>query len=146
MTEVAFHFNAPDKLAYACRFARKVQRSGARLVIAAPADTLAVLDDILWSHLAPQDFVAHCRDDCASEDLVRASPVLLATDARATPHHEVLLNLHATVAPGFDRFERVVEVVAAQDETDRSVARLRWRQYAALGYDIIRHDLVLKAG
>ena len=23
MTEVAFHFNAPDKLAYACRFARR---------------------------------------------------------------------------------------------------------------------------
>ena len=44
MTEVAFHFNAPDKLAYACRCARKVQRSGARLVIAAPPDTLAALD------------------------------------------------------------------------------------------------------
>jgi hypothetical protein len=37
MTEIAFHFNAPDKLAYACRFARKALRSGARLVITGSA-------------------------------------------------------------------------------------------------------------
>lgn len=144
MTEVAFHFNAPDKLAYACRFARKVQRSGARLVISAPADTLVALDRMLWA-LAPQDFVAHCRDD-ADEELVHASPVLLATDARTAAHHEVLLNLHAGVPEGFGRFDRLVEVVSAQDEADRSDARARWKHYASRGYAITRHDLVLKAG
>ena len=144
MTEVAFHFNAPDKLAYSCRFARKVQRSGARLVIAAPPDTLATLDRMLWV-LAPQDFVAHCLGD-ADEDLVHASPVLLTADARSAPHHEVLLNLHAEVPEGFGRFDRLVEVVSAQDELDRGEARARWRHYASRGYAITRHDLVLKAG
>ncbi|CAN7673697.1 DNA polymerase III subunit chi [Acidovorax sp. Leaf76] len=144
MTEVAFHFNAPDKLAYACRFARKVQRSGARLVISAPADTLVALDRMLWA-LAPQDFVAHCRDD-ADEELVHASPVLLAADARTAAHHEVLLNLHAEVPEGFGRFDRLVEVVSAQDESDRMQARARWKHYASRGYAITRHDLVLKAG
>ena len=43
MTEIAFHFNAPDKLAYACRFARKAQRAGARLVILAPRPVLTEL-------------------------------------------------------------------------------------------------------
>ena len=144
MTDIAFHFNAPDKLAYACRFARKVQRSGARLVIAAPEETLVVLDRMLWA-MAPQDFVAHCRDD-ADEDLVLASPVVLAAHAHTAPHHEVLLNLHAEVPQAFDRFERLVEVVSAQDEVDRSQARTRWRDYTARGYAITRHDLVLKAG
>ncbi|RZJ14044.1 MAG: DNA polymerase III subunit chi [Acidovorax sp.] len=144
MTEVAFHFNAPDKLAYACRFARKVQRSGSRLVIAAPAETLVALDRMLWA-LAPQDFVAHCRDD-ADEELVHASPVLLATDPRTAPHHEVLLNLHVQVPEGFGRFERLVEVVSALDEVDRSEARARWKHYASRGYAITRHDLVLKGG
>ena len=144
MTEVAFHFNAPDKLAYACRFARKVQRSGARLVIAAPADALQTLDRMLWL-MAPQDFVAHCHAD-ADEELVRASPVLLALDARLAPHHEVLLNLHSDVPEGFGRFDRLVEVVSAQDEADRAQARTRWRHYASRGYAIARHDLVLKAG
>lgn len=144
MTEVAFHFNAPDKLAYACRFARKVQRSGTRLVIAAPADALEALDRMLWG-LAPQDFVAHCRSD-ADEELVHASPVLLTLDARSAPHHEVLLNLTAEVPEGFGRFDRLVEVVSAQDEVDRTEARARWRHYASRGYAITRHDLVLKAG
>lgn len=144
MTEVAFHFNAPDKLAYACRFARKVQRSGARLVIAAPAQALEALDRMLWA-MAPQDFVAHCRSD-ADEELVLASPVVLAVDARSAPHHEVLLNLNAEVPEGFGRFDRLVEVVSAQDETDRAEARARWRHYAARGYAITRHDLVLKGG
>lgn len=144
MTEVAFHFNAPDKLAYACRFARKVTRSGARLVIAAPTDTLALLDRQLWN-LAPQDFVAHCMAD-ADEDLVLASPVLLATDILSVPHHDVLLNLHADVLEGFGQFGRLVEVVSAHDEIDRGQARARWRHYASRGYAITRHDLVLKAG
>lgn len=144
MTEVAFHFNAPDKLAYACRFARKVQRSGSRLVISAPADMLAALDRMLWA-LAPQDFVAHCQGD-ADEELVHASPVLLAADARSAPHHDVLLNLHAEVPEGFGRFDRLVEVVSAQDESDRAQARARWKHYASRGYAITRHDLVLKAG
>lgn len=143
MTEIAFHFNAPDKLAYACRFARKVQRTGARLVIAAPVSALDLLDRMLWT-LSPLDFVAHCRNE-ADDALLVASPVLLTTDPAAAPHHQVLLNLHAEVPAGFERFERVVEVVSAQDDTDRSQARARWRHYASSGYTIVRDDLVLKA-
>lgn len=143
MTEVAFHFNAPDRMVYVCRFARKVQRSGARLVIAAPTETLDTLDRMLWT-LAPQDFIAHCRDD-AEEEMIHVSPVLLTVDARRSPHHEVLLNLHTDVPEGFGRFDRLVEVVTAHDEADRSAARTRWKHYAARGYAITRHDLVLKA-
>lgn len=142
MTEVAFHFNAPDKVAYACRFARKVLRADARLVIAGPTPVLAALDRQMWS-LAPQDFVAHCMDG-ADEDLRLASPVLLTSDAQSAPHHEVLLNLGAEVPEGFGRFEKLIEVVSAHDEDDRSQARNRWRHYASRGYNIVRHDLVLK--
>ena len=144
MTEVAFHFNAPDKLAYACRFARKVQRSGARLVIVAPTDVLETLDHMLWT-LTPQDFVAHCRCD-AAEELLHVSPVLLAPDAQSAAHHEVLLNLTQEVPEGFGRFDRLIEVVSGEDQVDRAEARARWRHYASRGYAITRHDLVLKGG
>lgn len=142
MTEIAFHFNAPDKLAYACRFARKAQRSGVRLVVTGPADTLAQLDGMLWN-MMPQDFVAHCRSD-AGEDLLRFSPVVLAVDVQHGPHQEVLLNLGGAVPEGFGSFERLVEVVSVTDEADRVEARVRWRHYASRGYAITRHDLVLK--
>ena len=145
MTEVAFHFNAPDKLAYACRFARKVQqRSDARLVIAAPAPALAQLDAMLWA-LAPTDFVAHCRED-ADDDVLQASAVVLSAGAAGGARGDVLLNLHAEISEGFERFAKVVEVVSAHDESDREAARGRWREYTARGYTITRHDLVLKAG
>lgn len=142
MTEVAFHFNAPDRLAYACRFARKVYRSGSRLLIVGADEVLAALDPMLWM-TAATDFVPHCRVD-ADEMLVRASPVLLASSAQDGVHHEVLLNLGDQVPEGFARFDRLVEVVSAHDDADRARARDRWRHYAGRGYTITRHDLVLK--
>lgn len=144
MTEIAFHFNAPDKLAYACRFARKAQRAGARLVILAPRPVLTELDRMLWS-LSPQDFVAHCFDDADGEQLA-VTQVVLSSELGQAPHQEVLLNLDSPVPVGFERFLRLIEVVSSADEHDRAQARLRWKQYASRGYSIVRHDLVLKGG
>lgn len=141
MTAVAFHFNVPDKLVYACRFARKAVRSAARLVIVGPPEVLALLDDMLWQ-FAPQDFVAHCRSD-ASEELLQASPVVLAPSPHLAPHRDVLLNLGSDPPVGFDAFARLIEVVSSGDPDDRRDARARWRYYAAQGYAIERHDLVI---
>lgn len=142
MTQVEFHFNAPDKLAYACRLLRKAVGSGARLVVVADADTLARLDVQLWT-FAPLEFVPHGRLDGPAE--VRdASPVVLAPGlSAALPHREVLVNLGQTVVQGFADFVRVIEVVSF-DEHDRQQARARWKAYTELGYALIRRDLNLK--
>ncbi|GAB3363392.1 MULTISPECIES: DNA polymerase III subunit chi [Giesbergeria] len=139
MTQIAFHFNAPDKLAYACRVARKALRHEQRLVITAPPDILAELDPMLWQW-APEEFIAHCGAE-ASEELLDASPVLLLPDPRQARHHQVLLNLGTTVPAGFEQFERLIEVVSMGDDTDRQHARARWRDYSSQGYAIVRHDL-----
>lgn len=147
MTEVAFHFNAPDKLAYACRFARKAVRHDMRVVITGAEGDLRALDRMLW-HMGPTDFVAHCLDD-ADEELRLASPVLLvrdSSDMRNGRHRELLLNLGEAVPEGYGEFAKVVEVVSRSDEADRQSARARWRYYAAQGHQIVRHDLVLKEG
>ena len=143
MTEVAFHFNAPDKLAYACRFARKMLRSEHRLVITAEQPLLDALDVLLWN-MAPHEFLAHGRADSA-QHVRDASPVLLLADPRQSSHQEVLLNLGARVPVGFDTFARLIEVVSAGDGLDRQQARTRWRDYTQRGYSIVRHDLVLKS-
>lgn len=142
MPEIAFHFNAHDKLAYACRFARKALRNGARLAIIGPQPALQALDGMLWS-LAPQDFVAHAMQG-ADAGVWRLSPVVLTEQLQDLPHEDMLLNLGRDVPEGFERFQRVVEVVSAVDGNDRAQARVRWRQYQNLGYGIVRHDLVLK--
>ncbi len=143
MTEIAFHFNAPDRLAYTCRLLRKAVASGARLVVTGPAEALDRLDTELWTFSAT-DFVPHCRVQ-AEPALLAASPVVLAGDPAAAPHQQVLLNLGAEVPAGFERFERVIEVVGL-DDADRLQARTRWRHYADRGYAMTRHDLASKAG
>jgi DNA polymerase-3 subunit chi len=143
VTEIAFHFNAPDRLAYTCRLLRKAVASGARLVVTGPAEALDRLDTELWTFSAT-DFVPHCRAQ-AEPALLAASPVVLAGDPAAAPHQQVLLNLGAEVPAGFERFERVIEVVGL-DDADRLQARTRWRHYADRGYAMTRHDLAPKAG
>ncbi|WP_239644901.1 DNA polymerase III subunit chi, partial [Comamonas sp. B-9] len=53
--------------------------------------------------------------------------------------------LGAEIPADVTRFERVIEVVSADDEQDRQQARARWRAYAAMGYAIERRDLVMKS-
>ncbi len=139
MTEIAFHFNAPDKLGYACRLLRKAVGTGAKVVVAGEAALLCELDVALWT-FQPLEFIAHCRQPGAAPAVLAASPVVLGATAAAAPHHDVLVNLGGEVPDGFEVFERLIEVVAC-DEHDREQARLRWKHYAARGYAITRHDL-----
>ena len=142
MTVIAFHFNAPDRVAYACRLLRKAVSAGAKLVVTGDATTLQQLDADLWS-LSPTDFVPHC-DLAAQAHVVSATPVILTSAIDDTPHRQVLVNLNQHLPDGFECFERVIEVVTL-DAEDRQLARGRWKQYLELGFSIVRHDLALKA-
>ena len=137
MTEVAFHFNTPDKVGYACRLLRKAVGAGAAVVVTADAALLDELDATLWTFSAV-DFVPHCRA-AAPAPVLAWSPVVLTDSPRVAPHHQVLVNLGHAVPEGFEMFERLIEVVTG-DEADRQSARQRWKHYAARGYDIKRHD------
>lgn len=141
MTEIAFHFNAPDKSAYACRLSRKYVKGGHRLVLTGSEDVLRALDQQLWT-FSPQDFVPHCMATSPAA-MLQATPVVLANDPQQAPHVQVLVNLGDGVPSGFERFARVIEVVS-NDPDDRAQARERWRHYASRGYAIVRHDLQLK--
>ena len=142
MPEIAFHFNAPDKLAYTCRLLRKAVGAGSRVVVTGPAALLERLDTLLWT-FSQGDFVAHARVPGA-ELVVQASPVLLAENpAQNLPHKQVLLNLGDDTPAGVEDYQRVIEVVSL-DESDRQQARGRWRYYTEQGYAIVRHDLNLK--
>ena len=114
MTEVAFHFNVPDKLGYACRLLRKAHAAGSRVVVTGPAEELRTLDVQLWT-FSPAEFIPHCHAAAADPAVVDASPVLLADAPRGTPHQEVLVNLGAAVPDGFERFERRLAQAGADE-------------------------------
>ena len=142
MTEVAFHFNAPDKVGYACRLLRKAAGTGARVVVTADPELLRELDVALWT-FAPLEFVPHCLAAACTAQVLAATPIVLADAVPAAPHREVLVNLGQPVPQGFEGFERLIEVVTQADE-DRADARRRWKHYADRGYAITRHDLASK--
>lgn len=143
MTEVAFHFNVPDKMNYVCRLLRKAAQAKARVVVTGPPEELLNLDEALWT-FSPQSFIAHC---WSTDDLTKTqlSLVILQADGAAVtqtamPHHEVLLNLSSSMPQGYETFERVIEVVGLSEE-DKTHARERWKTYSKRGYTLVKHDL-----
>lgn len=137
MTEIAFHFNVPDKLAYSCRLLRKVYASGAQVVVTGEVNLLNQLDQLLWSFSATE-FVPHCRVDAVPQNLA-VTPVLLAESVAGCPHSGVLVNLGPGIPAEFERFERFIEVVT-QAENERLAARTRWKHYSDRGYVMKRYD------
>jgi DNA polymerase III subunit chi len=143
MTEIAFHVNAPDKLDYACRLLRATQKKSAQVLVLGQLDALKSLSSKLWA-LSPTEFLPHCLAD-ASAEVIAHSPIVLRSELpNSTAESQVLLNLGAVLPAGFERFERLIELVG-QDAYDLQAARTRWKHYKDRGYALSRYDVVSKA-
>lgn len=142
MTEVAFHFGAPDKVAYAARLLRKVNAAGLRTMAVADAATLVQLDVALWG-VSQTDFVPHVGMGGPDAVAKRSAVVFAPGQPKDSAQCAVLVNLGDEVPAVFGQFERVIEIVSTQDD-DRALARERWKHYTRLGYNIARHDLKLR--
>lgn len=145
MTSIDFYFNADDRLGVACRLSAKALQRKQRVLIYAPQAELAQrIDRLLWTAQATS-FIPHCH---AHDPLAAATPVLIASGdappAGAAVACDVLLNLSADTPPFFERHERVLEIVA-QDEEQVRAGRARFRFYRERGYEIRNHDLAKAA-
>lgn len=141
MTEIAFHFNVPDRVAYACRLLRKAWRGRAEVGVVARGEVLDRLDQLLWT-FDPLEFIPHARADAAVgawPALQAHTPIWLSERSEALPHRAVLVNLGDAVPPGFERFTRLIDVVSV-DPSERLAGRTRWKHYADRGYAIERHE------
>ncbi len=137
MTSIDFYFNAEDRLQVACRLAGKALAQGKRVLIYAPdADTAQRIDRMLWTWPAT-GFVPHCS---MHDPIAGQTPVLIGDEPAAAARCDVLLNLAAGTPPAFERFERLLEVVALEGP-EREEARSRYRYYRERGYLIADHDL-----
>jgi DNA polymerase-3 subunit chi len=137
MTSIDFYFNAEDRLQVACRLAGKALAQNQRMLIYAPQPEAASrIDKLLWTWPAI-GFVPHC---AAQDPLAADTPVLIAAGEETPSACELLLNLSSDCPPHFERFERLLEVVSA-DEEERKAGRGRYRYYLDRGYKISNHDL-----
>jgi DNA polymerase-3 subunit chi len=141
VTQIDFYFNAADRLQVACRLAAKAFAERKRILIYAPDTELAArLDRLMWTWPAT-GFLPHCPPDDA---LAAQTPVLIsgADEAADIP---ILLNLSTDCPPHFASYERLLEVVGAE-EADRELARARFRLYKSRGYAVASHDLARDNG
>lgn len=132
MTRIDFYHYADEKLRFACRLAAKAYEQSSRVVVYTP-DTrvLGEFDKGLWTFQQTR-FVPHA---FAGTAIAAETPVILASSGENLPHHEVLLNLADEWPPFFASFERLLEIVAV-DEEDKARARERYAFYRKRGYDI----------
>ena len=137
MTRIDFYTGAQDKLRNVCQLSHKAMQNGMRTVISAPdAATRDALDKLLW-HYPATAFIPHCHSDAENAELM---PVVLNLGGERFPHHELLISLHGQCMPFFSRFERVIEIVAA-DEEDSRMGRERYKFYKDRGYELRHFDL-----
>ena len=133
MTRIDFHSNVADRLTYTCRLVRKARAARCRIVLLSrDAQQQAALDEALWTFSAT-DFLPHV---AASHPHAADTPVILITDDQAElPHHHVLINLSGQTPAHFARFERMFEIISAQEE-DKIAGRDRYRYYKDRGYPL----------
>jgi len=149
MNTIAFHFNVPAPVAYLCRLLRKATHAGQRAWVLLPPALAHELDAALWT-FAPAEFIAHARHASVEAEesgqaglgarLWQRAPVVLATQmVPQASDWPLLINLLEPVPEGFERFERLIEIVP-QEEALKQAARLRWRHYSQLGLVLQHHD------
>ena len=142
MTRIDFYLNAQSRLQVACTIAAKAVRQNMRVLVMAPDDSVArAIDKLMWT-VPATGFLPHCM---TTDRLAEHTPVLIARNADALPHDELLLNLGIEPPPAFSRFQRLIEIVSIDDEEDKLAARQRFRFYKERGYELNHHDLA-KAG
>jgi DNA polymerase-3 subunit chi len=141
MRRVEFHHGIGNKLAYACRLLRKAHRAGARVAVTGDLASLQALDRELWT-FDDQEFLPHVlADGKAVPERMQATPIWLCSDPASAPgERSILVNIGREVPGGMDRFERLFDLVSSEPQ-DRQEGRLRWKNYAAQGWDVQPHEV-----
>ncbi len=121
----------------ACRLADKAYKLGHTVYILTASDArAAALDDLLWT-FRQDSFIPHERYPLVGEE---GSPVLVGAALAVEVNAQVLINFTDELPEGFERFERVVELVDQNPEV-LARSRERFRQYRERGCAPETHKL-----
>ena len=133
MTRIDFHTPIPDKLAYACRLARKAYGARAKIVVLADSPEQAdALNAAMWT-VSDTDFIPHVM---AGDSLAPQTPIVITDNEDSElPHHDMLVNLTRRRPRNFTQFARVFEIISI-DEEDAAEGRKRYVAYKKESYPL----------
>ena len=136
MTSIDFYTNVAQPLRLVAKIVAKAyRRHGSVRVLTPDAAATDALDRLLWMD-PPLAFLPHCR---MTSTIAAETPIWIDEALEHSGPAAVLVNLHPEPPPFFSRFERLAEVVAA-DEAHLTAGRARFRFYRERGYELRQHD------
>jgi DNA polymerase-3 subunit chi len=137
MTSIDFYTHVADRLEVAARLVAKAFAQHGRVRVLTPdPGTTDALDRRLWLK-PPTAFLPHCRVDAV---LAAQTPIWVDHSDDHPGPAAVLINLRTEPPSFFSRFERLAEIVGA-DEADTAAGRERYRFYRERGYELRTHSL-----
>jgi DNA polymerase-3 subunit chi len=123
------------RLDFACKLVEKAWRMGHRIHLhCGDAAQREDLDARLWQFKG-ESFVPH---NSVEDD--PAAPITLGLGDTPASQDDLLVNLDLKIPGGFERFQRIVEIVV-EDPAIRQAARDNFRFYRERGYPLQDHRL-----
>lgn len=95
------------------------------------------MDDLLWTFRAGS-FVPHAIS--TGNEVEKGVPVILAHENEPSGFDDVLINLSSVIPDGYDRFQRVIELVD-QNISVRDAGRKRYLHYKQQGLELDTHKI-----
>jgi len=131
------------KYKLASRLSNKLQRMQQSCLIVTDSQPQTVeLDRVMWS-FSDSSFLAHDSiDDHAPKALVHIGDVSSVGPAVLERKHNVLINLSSDIPVFNHHFDRIAEIVEADDESKAS-ARKRYKAYQGEGFELKMHNIEL---
>lgn len=125
-----------DRDKFACELASKIRGQDLELHIHTAAEEQAQsLDTLLWT-FKDTSFLPHTLLDEDNND----SQLTIGWGKDIGTNKTVLINLGSSIPQFVDDFERIVEIVPAQ-ESSRQQARRHYRHYRDAGFELHNHDM-----
>jgi DNA polymerase-3 subunit chi len=121
-----------DPLLLVCELAKRAfAAQQSTLILTRDFEQAEAVDEYLWS-FDEDSYIPH---QLAGDDDDANTAVLIVPPGVETADRPMVINLRDTCAQG--RFDRVLEVVAADPEG----SRVRWTEYKKAGFEVNKHDM-----
>lgn len=122
---------------FVCSLVSKAWQGGNRIYIhTINREDAVMLDDLLWTYndisFVPHSFVEQTKEEQTS--------ISIGWTGKLPDDQQVMVNLSENIPDFARKFERIVEIVAG-DEEQRGKARQRYRDYRDQGYELHDHKI-----
>ncbi len=122
---------------FACKLLEKAYHRGHRIfVICEDQQDAHQLDELLWTY-KDDSFIPH---NLQGEGPEPPPAVQIGYQQEPRGFDDILMNMSSSIPIFHQKFNRLIEIIGF-DEPSKEAARLRFREYRKLGYEIHTHQM-----